>query len=182
MDSTRAIAGKGLFYVFVGQIVSLFTFIPFLGGFVGLAALVISIYGFYTMAKADNDYNTAFIVTIVNLVITLIHMFAFKSGAMNLLVTVANTLLSFLVVYYVCTATAALLQGVDDGLVNRAGLIWKMYLVCTVILIVCQILSYIPIINILAGIAAFLTAIVQLVASILYLIFLWSSQKTLQGK
>ena len=42
MDSTRAIAGKGLFYVFVGQIVSLFTFIPFLGGFVGLAALIIS--------------------------------------------------------------------------------------------------------------------------------------------
>lgn len=78
--------------------------------------------------------------------------------------------------------SAALLQGVDDGLVNRAGLIWKMYLVCTVILIVCQILSYIPIINILAAIAAFLTAIVQLVASILYLIFLWSSQKTLQGK
>ena len=45
MDSTRAIAGKGLFYVFAGQIVSLFTFIPFLGGFVGLAALAISIYG-----------------------------------------------------------------------------------------------------------------------------------------
>lgn len=95
MDSTRAIAGKGLFYVFVGQIVSLFTFIPFLGGFVGLAALIISIYGFYTMSKADNDYNTAFILTIVNLVITLIHMFAFKSGLMNLVVTVANTALSF---------------------------------------------------------------------------------------
>jgi len=46
--------------------------------------------------------------------------------------------------------------------------------------IVCGLLSYIPIINIMAALVSVVTAVVQLVASILYLIFLWNSQKLLQ--
>ena len=92
----------------------------------------------------------------------------------------ANTILSFLSVFYICKATAGILWGVDQTLVSRAGLIWKLYGLCMVISLICELLMYIPIINILASIVTFIIAIVQLVAGILYLIFLWQSQKVLR--
>lgn len=40
-------AEKGLMYLFWAQIIALFSFIPFLGGFISLAAGILAIYAFY---------------------------------------------------------------------------------------------------------------------------------------
>ena len=46
-------------------------------------------------------------------------------------------------------------------------------------MLICKMLIYIPLINIGAALLALVVAIVQIVAGILYLIFLWKSQKAL---
>lgn len=181
MESVYKKSGKGLYYLFIGQIVSLFALIPILGIIALLAGTGLSIYGVYTLTQADTNYQTAFILTIANFVVSLISAVIFRSGFMNSVFRMLSTILGFLVVYFICTTTGTLLSGIDNKLVDKSNQLWKLYLICTVVSIVCTLLSVIPIINILAGLVVFVIAIVQTVAAIMYLVFLWSSQKTLQA-
>lgn len=174
-------AGKGLMYLFWAQIIALFSFIPFLGGFISLAAGILAIYAFYTMSQSTSGYKSAFILTIAQLVVSVITLLIFKSGFMNSVFNMVLSVINFLIVYFVCNSTGELLYGVDNALATRAGTLWKIYLICTAVSIVCSLLSVIPIINILAALVGGLIIIVQLVASILYMIFLWQSQKVLQS-
>lgn len=176
----RQTAGKGLMFLFIAQILVLGSIIPFIGIFVALAALVLSLYAFYTLSSAGEQYKNAFTLTIIVLVISIVKIFA-GDGFLSAILDIATSVINLIVVFYVCNGTADLLRGIDDGLVNRAGLIWKMYMICTVVMIICEFLVLIPIINIIAGLTAIVILIVQFVASILYLIFLWSSQKVLQS-
>lgn len=179
MENTRKTAGKGLYYIFIGQIISLFTVIPLLGIFAALAGSIMTLYGFYTISKATAEYQTAFILTIANLAASMAGN-VIGGGILTELLKIIGSLLSFAVIYFVCTSTANLLQGIDPNLVNRAGLIWKLCGICTMIMVICGLLIFIPIINLIAGLVTILTAFVQLAASILYLIFLWGSQKALK--
>lgn len=179
MDSTRRTASSGLLYLFIGEIVGLFVFIPFIGLLVPIAAAVISIYGFYTLSKATPTFNTAFMLTIANLIVSVLGVI-FRTGFTGFVIDVAAVILSFLVVYYVCQGASELLRGISDHLVGRANTIWVLYLICAVIVIICYLLAIIPFINILAALVSFIMGIVQLIASILYIIFLWSSHKALQ--
>lgn len=180
MNQSHATASQGLMLVFIGQIVSLFTFIPVLGVFAALGGLIVSVIGFYTLSQVNEGYKNAFMLTIVNLVISVLKVF-FKTGIFSTMLGLIGSILGLLVVYLLCNTTAELLKGTDDGLVDRAGLIWKLYALCTIVSIVCSLLSYIPLINILAALFTFVIAIVQIVASVLYMIFLWKSQNALKG-
>lgn len=179
MGSLGGRAGNGIYYLFIGQILGLLGFIPILGMVAVLASFVICLYAIYVLSGVSEDYKTAFFITIVNLAVNIIGLF-FNHGFISGMLGMANTILSFLSVFYICKATAGILWGVDQTLVSRAGLIWKLYGLCMVISLICELLMYIPIINILASIITFIIAIVQLVAGILYLIFLWQSQKVLR--
>lgn len=182
-EETRRIAGQGLMFVFTGQIVALFSFIPFLGFAALIIGAVISLYGLYTLSKATIDYKNAFTLTLVGMVIGILANF-FSGGFMGGVLSILKNIVSFLVVYYVCTSTGHLLSGMNMAQAytqaERARTIWMLYAVCMAISIACGLLSYIPIINIMAALVSVVTAIVQLVASILYLIFLYNSQKLLQ--
>lgn len=180
MNQSHATAGQGLMLIFLGQIVTLFSFIPVLGGFAALAGLIISVIGFYTLSQVNEGYKNAFYLTIVNLVISVLKVI-FRTGILNTMFSLISSIIGLIIVYLVCTTTAELLKGEDDGLVDRAGLIWKLYAICTCVSIVCSLLMYIPFINILAALFTFVIAIVQIVAAILYLIFLWKSQKVLKA-
>ena len=182
-EETRRTAGRGLMFVFTGQIVALFSFIPFLGLAALIIGAVISLYGLYTLSQATIDYKNAFTLTLVGMVIGILANF-FTGGFMSGVLSILKNIISFLVVYYVCTSTGQLLSGMSMAQAytqaERARTIWMLYVVCMAISIVCGLLSYIPIINIMAALVSVVTAVVQLVASILYLIFLWNSQKLLQ--
>lgn len=180
MRSTDQQASKGLRYIFIGQIVTLFSIIPLLGVIAAIAGLAISLIGYYTLSQTKTDYKPTFMLAILNLVLSIINAFT-GSGILNQLITIALKIISLAIVYYLCTTTAALLRGINDQLAARGRTIWSLYLICTIIQIGCTLLMYIPIINILAGIAIFLNAIVQLIASILYIIFVYRSSVALDA-
>lgn len=180
MDHTRLTAGKGLYFLFVGQIIALFIFVPLFGGIAAIAEALTSLYGFYILSQATSDYKNAFILTLASVVLSFLRNFL-SGGILVSSLAVISNICGFAVVYFVCISTAKLLSGINQTQVNRAGLIWKLYALCTLILIACSLASYIPIISILAGAVSFVTTIVQLLASILYLVFLWNCQKLLRG-
>lgn len=175
MNFSKEQAAKGLRLLFWAAIVALFSWIPL----VGIVAAVLNLYALYTLSTAAPGYKTAFYVNIISLVITVISMF-FKEGFMAGILSAAVSALSFLSVYFICSTTASdFLGSYHADLVSKARMIWMLYAVCTVVMLICKVLIYIPLINIGAALLAFVVAIVQIVAGILYLVFLWKSQKAL---
>ena len=66
-----SMAGRGLNKVFIGEILCIFAIIPLVGFIIVLVGLILMLVGLYTAGRADAAYQTAFIVTIVNLVLNL---------------------------------------------------------------------------------------------------------------
>ena len=97
-------AGRGLKTMFIGEIVCLFSFIPF----VGLIGLIVTLVGLNTASKAHPGYKTAFTIAIVNIVVSLLCVFL---GPLSILVSI----LSVVMVYMICTTSAELLceKGAD---------------------------------------------------------------------
>ena len=91
-------AGRGLKTMFIGEIVCLFSFIPF----VGLIGLIVTLVGLNTASKAHPGYKTAFTIAIVNIVVSLLCVFL---GPLSILVSI----LSVVMVYMICTTSAELL-------------------------------------------------------------------------
>lgn len=177
----RQIAGKGLYFLFIGQILGLLMFVPVIGTAAMLAGTVCSIYGLYTLSKADADYQNAFMLTIANFAVSLFStvilnnagIFAFLCNAVSLGINAA-------VIYFICSATGRLLRGINDSIEQRGEMIWKVVWVCTIIEIACSLLAFIPIINIAAMVVQVIAMVIQMVISILYLVFLWQGQKALR--
>ena len=175
---SQSAVSKGLALLFAGQIIGLFTIIPFGSGILPRVSFSVTIIGFYALSKVNHDYNNAFALVIANLVIGIL-MLIFSSGFLNDVLSIVSTIIDFLVVYLVCNTTAGYLSGVNERLVSRAGFIWRMYLICMIVILACTVLAMIPFMYLIAGVIIVITAIVQLVASILYIIFLYQSQKAL---
>lgn len=175
MNFSREQAAKGLKLLFWAAIIALFSWVPL----VGIVAAALKLYALYTLSTAAPGYRTAFNINIISLVITVVSIF-FKEGVIAGVLSAAISVLSFLSVYYICSTTASdFLNSFYAGLVSQARVIWILYAVCTIVMLICKMLIYIPLINIGAALLALVVAIVQIVAGILYLIFLWKSQKAL---
>ncbi len=179
-------AGQGLKKMFIAQIgiivCSVLMIIPIINiiAMIGsIVFMVISIVGLNQAGKEIEGCKTAFILTIVNLIVSIVGAF-FKTGILYTLFSVATSVLSLLVAYYVCTSVAAVMNQIGAADVAAKGItVWKFNLVCYIILIVASVLALIPIINIIAGIVAIITSIVAIVAEILYMIFLNKSYHAL---
>ncbi len=183
MYSDRKLAGKGLQYVFWGVIALLvgtvLSFVPLLGTVVLIAGLACEIYGYVTAAKSDTGYMNAVFCLGGNLVATILKGVA-GVGVLASLLGVVSSILSLAVVYFMCQTTGRLLEADHPDLAVRAAMLWKLYLACTVVSVVCSVLGVIPLIGILAGILGWIVSLVALVADVLYLIFLYQAQKALQ--
>ena len=174
MGYSKEQASRGLLLLFVSAIVALFSWLPF----VGIVAFGLNLYALYTLSTAAEGYRTAFQVNIAGIILIIAGMF-FDHGFLGALIDIAVQILNFLSVYLICRTTGEFLAGVDYRLAGSGATVWTLYAVCTGVLILCELLSVIPIINIGAALLEFGMAIVQLVAGILYLVFLWRSQKAL---
>ena len=174
MSEQYALAGRGLKNVFIGQILCILSFFPFVGPILAIIGLVLNLVGLNTASQAHPGYKTAFTVAIVSIVVSILSIFlSFLS--------IVTTILGLVMVYYICTTSAELLGAKGDAYQAAKGLsVWKLYLGCTVVTVVCLLLAFIPIINIFAAIVSVIAAIVLLVAGILYVIFLYKAQESLQ--
>lgn len=179
-------AGAGLKKMFIASlgavICTVLMIIPLINIIAAIAAIVfavLSIVGLYGAGKDIEGCKTAFIITIINLVVSVLGN-VFSSGVFHLLLSLAGYVLSFLSTYYVCTSVAGVMNQVGAAEVAQKGItVWKINLVCDIVLVVVAILLYIPGVSLIASIATIVIAIVQLVASILYMIFLNQSYKAL---
>lgn len=181
MYEDYAIAGKGLRTLFWGQIVAIaslaLSLIPLLG-FVSLVGLVLALVGLNTAGSAHPGYKNALYMTVGNIILGILKIFT--PAALGGILNVISSILSFLAVYYVCTASSMLLtaQG-NETQASRGDLIWKLNALCTVVTIACSILVYVPFVGMLAGLVAIISAVVGLVAGILYLMFLYNASSSL---
>lgn len=185
MYSDRALAGKGLHYVFLGEIVKILgiflIWIPLLGAVLTLAGLIIGLYGYVTAAKSDSGYSNVVICQVIRLVLSFISGIAAEGSLLDALFSITSDILSLAIIYFMCQTTARLVQDLDPFLAARADQLWKLYAVCMVVLVICSIVIFIPILNIIAALIAVITMILSLVAELVYLIFLYQAQKVLRG-
>lgn len=183
MYSDRKLAGKGLQYVFWGVIAILagtvLAFVPLVGLVLLVAGMVCEIYGYLTAAKSDTGYMNAVFCLGGNVVVTILGGIV-GPGLLGSLLDVVSGILSLAVVYFMCQTTGRLLEEGYPDLAFRAAMLWKLYLACTVVGVVCAVLGVIPLIGFLAGILGWVVSLVKLVAEVLYLIFLYQAQKALQ--
>ena len=170
-------AADGLKLMFYGEIIALVGALLSVLGLIGLILCivgpVVSAYGLFQAASDDEGYRTAFYLTLGQVVINLIALFAKSGSLFASLLSLVSTILGLAVVYYVCITTSNLLHAVDQEAQSARGrTVWMIYLVCAVVSVVVQVLALIPLVNLVAMLLAVVLAIVQLVGYILYMIFL----------
>lgn len=179
-------AGAGLkkmFIASVGAIIcAVLVIIPVINILAGIGAIVfgvLSLVGLYGAGKDIEGCKTAFTLTIVNLVISIVGAL-FGNGFLGTIFSVAGYVLSFLICYFVCTSVSTVMNQIGaSDVAGKGELVWKINAVCYAILIVIAILSKIPVLSLIASVASVGVMIASLVASVFYMIFLNKSSKAL---
>lgn len=178
--------GRGLFFLFIAHIITLFAWIPFIGSICTWVSYILTIYAFFVMSQAATkyrqafDYNRAYTCAIAQVVIAFVLLF-FSGGIINSGLSLINSILQFFLLYYVCTTTGELLVGIDNVWSDRANTIWKGTLLCTFVIVVCQLIVFIPLIGFLAAFGMIIAGIAQVVINIIFIVFLYKSQKALRN-
>lgn len=180
MQDNYVVAGKGLQIMFWGTIASLVgALVPVIGAFIALAGALVVLYGLYTAMGAHENYKLAMYMAIAAAVLSVLGFF-FSDGILAVVLNVVSSVVGFLEVYYICTATAAVLSAKGDEVqAGKANLIITLNLICTAVVIVCSLVVWIPVVAVIAGVVAGLAGIVGLVAFVLQLIFYYKSSKSL---
>ena len=176
-------ASGGLRLMFIGQILMLvglvLIWVPLLGSLLTIAGGVVEIVGLYRAGNDDQGYRTAMIFQLIGVVVNVVAGFL-DEGILNSILSLASDVLGLMVVVQVCTTTGLLLHSVgNEALSQRGSTVIKLYVACTVVSIVCGVLSVIPVVNIVAGLVSVVAAIAQVVGYVLYLMFLYGSSKAL---
>ena len=176
-------AAEGLRLMFIGQIVvivgRLLSWVPLVGPLIVAAGTVAGLLGIYKAGADDENYRSALVFQAVNLVVGVISGFL-EGGFLYSLLSIVSAVLGLLVVYAVCNTTSNLLHSVgNEPLAERGQTVIKLYMACTAVSVVCQVLGIVPILNIIAGLVAAVAALVQVVGYVMYLVFLSGSSKAL---
>lgn len=152
-----------------------------LGSLLVLAAGILDIVGLYKAGADDQGYRGALIFALIAVVVGVIMGWVDQSGILYALLSIVDSILTFLVVNAVCQTTGNLLHSMGkEDLVEKGNTVSKLYLICTVISVVCTLVGAIPILNLLAGLAGIVGGVITLVGYVLYLIFLSNGSTALQ--
>ena len=159
---------KALKWIFIAAILNLFPIANIVGFVLNLVAL-------YAAAKLEKGYSTAFTLSIVGIVLSVLSLFA--SGVFGSIVSIVSAIVSLGVLYFVVTTTNGLLNASGSSEIAAKGeKVWKINLICTIASVVLTLLAFVPV---LAAVLAVIIWIVEIVALILYLIYLYNSFKAL---
>lgn len=175
---------KMMFIASIGAIVAgVVSVIPILGIIGSIAALVFAIMSLLGLNKAGRDIEgckKAFMMTIGQIILNVLTNFLGGVPVVGLILNLASYVVSFLIVYFVCTSVAAVMREIgQDSIASTGETVYKINLVCYVVMIVAVILALIPALLIIAGIVSFVVGIAAIVAEILYMIFLYKSSNAL---
>lgn len=181
-------AGQGLKQMFIAAlgavictVLAIIPLINILAGIGALVFLIISLVGLNNAGKDIAGCKTAFTITIVNLIVSILGgVLSFGSATISSVITIVGYVLSLVSTYYVCTSVAKVMEQVGAGEVAQKGYtVWKINLVCYIVMIVVAVLAMIPALAAVAVVMSIVVAIIALIAEILYMIFLNQSYKAL---
>lgn len=149
-------------------------------GILSIVSFVIELLGLSKATGAHPGYKNAMTLVLVNILLAVANVFLSKIAVINTIVTLANPILNFLVVYFVINATIELLKSRGDSATCAKGdSVRTIYMVCMVVNLVMQFTSIIPALAGLALVALSLSSLASLVAFFLYIGFLGASVRTL---
>lgn len=192
-------AAAGLKTVYQARLVGLISIVLVIVPIVQvLAAAAMLIAGFLALVglaqcrKDDNGYRTAFNMVIAglvtNLAASLVSAYAGAEGFAGIcsnILSIATDVLSLASLYFVCITTNRLLKetAAAKNLIDRGIVVWKLNVVCTVILLVCYLLRMIPgnIAAIIAGYLAIFAVIAQIIGTVLYILYLRNAYRALEA-
>lgn len=141
------------------------------GGIVALISFIFNLIGLSKASGAHAGFKNAMMLVLINIVLSVVSSFA--GGVISSIVSIAMPIVTFLGVYLVCNASSELLRGVGDETTAAKGdSVRNIYMICTVIGVVCAVVAFIPVLAGLAGLVSGITSIVQLVAMFIYMSFL----------
>ena len=157
-----------------------------------LIAGFLALVGLAQCRKDDNGYRTAFNMVIAGLVTnlagSLVSAYAGAEGFAGIcssILSIATDVLSLASLYFVCITTNRLLKetAAAENLIDRGIVVWKLNVVCTVILLVCYLLRMIPgnIAVIIAGYLAIFAVIAQIIGTVLYILYLRNAYRALEA-
>lgn len=190
MNERFAVAGKGLWFLFLSVVLTLAAvvamIIPIIGWvaapFMVIAGLVLAIYGPYAARTAHPNFQNAFYIALVSLVLGIVSSFAPDEGVLAGLVSIVSDVLGFLSAYFICTAAGELLaEKGDTEQAARADLIWKLVGVCNAVSILSTLVGWVPVLGTLVGIVGVVAGIVSVVALVLEIIFYYKASASLKA-
>lgn len=157
-----------------------------------LIAGFLALVGLAQCRKDDKGYRIAFNMIIASLVTdlstNLVSAYAGTEGFAGIcgnILSIATDVLSLASLYFVCITTNLLLKetAAAENLIDRGIVVWKLNVVCTVILLVCYLLQMIPgnIAAIIAGYLAIFALIAQIVGNVLYILYLHNAYRALEA-
>ncbi|MDE6387375.1 MAG: hypothetical protein K2L82_06150 [Lachnospiraceae bacterium] len=179
-------AGAGLRKMFIASIgaiiCAVLVIIPIVNILAGIAAIVfgvLSLVGLYGAGKDIAGCKTAFTLTIINMVVSVAGTLV-GAGFLGIIFSIADSVLSFLICYLVCTSVSEVMNQIGAAdVASKGALVWKINAVCYAILIIIAILGAVPGLALIASLAAIGVLVASLVASIFYMIFLNKSSQAL---
>lgn len=157
-----------------------------------LIAGFLALVGLAQCRKDDKGYRIAFNMIIAglvtNLAASLVSAYAGAEGFAGIcsnILSIATDVLSLASLYFVCITTNRLLKetAAAKNLIDRGIVVWKLNVVCTVILLVCYLLRMIPgnIAAIIAGYLAIFAVIAQIIGTVLYILYLRNAYRALEA-
>ncbi|WP_298487497.1 hypothetical protein [uncultured Ruminococcus sp.] len=176
-------AASGIKKMFLSRMVGIIgvvlAFIPSIGPFFTLvcaiAATIFNVWGILEASKDHNGYQTALVFTVADLIFTVVRTFI-SDGAVSSVLAFAGDVMEIAVLYYICKTTGELLRDLKNyGLADKGDRVWNINKTCLIIMALCLVVAFIPILNILAAITSLIVAVVTIYAAVVYLIYLYQS-------
>lgn len=176
-------AASGIKKMFLSRMVGIIgvvlAFIPAVGPLLTLtcaiAATIFNVWGILEASKDHNGYQTALVFTVADLIFTVVRTFISK-GAVSSVLAFAGDVMEIAVLYYICKTTGELLRDLKNyGLADKGDRVWNINKTCLIIMAVCLVVAFIPILNILAALTSLIVAVVTIYAAVVYLIYLYQS-------
>lgn len=180
-------AASGLKMLFIAQIgaiiCTVFAFIPLVNILAGIGAIVFLVLNLMSLYRAGKDIegcSKAFILAVVSLVLSILKLI--PVSILQLLISLASSVISFLIVYLVCTSVAEVMKELgSEDIASTGNTVWKINLICYAAALVISILSLIPFVKALVGVFNIVVVIVNIVAMVMYIMFIYKSSQKLSA-
>ncbi|MEG1682793.1 MAG: hypothetical protein RR295_03105 [Oscillospiraceae bacterium] len=153
-------------------------------GLVGLILVLVSsimqIVGLAKTANAHSGYKTAMMLVLAGFLVSACGGFLPLPEMLSSILNIVSPVINFFVIYFVITATAALLiEKSNQSLADGGIKVRTTYLVCTAILVAAELAALLPALATAFSMITLVASLVQLVALFRYIGFLGNAATAL---